>query len=218
MIDKMITLEEVKKYQKGIRGPIGKLLDNIFRFVPFLAIKWNISANMVTVLALVLDLIAVLFMFQGWFFFAGVLVLLSYVGDISDGTVARYERVHRNLTKKGYGQFLDEVLGIIGFTAVVFALGYTTGNEWLGFAAMLAIFMMNVTTAEAKLAIPSKKSISAKLQNHRFKDKFQIGFTCDVQRTLIALAIITQSYLLLLLFTGLGTLLWVSKFWMYRNQ
>ena len=219
-----ITLDRVKKYQKGIRGPIGKLLDNWFRFVPYFAIKHGISANMVTAIALVLDLCAVVLMFQGWFFFAGILVLLSYVGDISDGTVARYNNAKRLRPnqpvppKKGYGQFLDEVLGVIGFTAVVFALGYTTGNEWLGFAAMLAIFMMNLTTAEAKLAIPTKKSISDKLQNHRFKDKFQIGFTCDVQRTLIALAVITQSYLLLLLFVVLGTLLWLSKFWVYRDQ
>ncbi len=219
-----ITLEEVKLYQKSIRGPIGKLLDSWFRFIPYFAIKYGISANLITVLALVLDLCAVWLMFQGWFLLAGILVLLSYVGDISDGTVARYKRAKKLRPnqlappKKGYGQFLDEVLGVIGFTAVIFALGYTTGNEWLGFTAMIAIFMMNVTTAEAKLAIPNKKSISDKLQNHRFKEKFQIGFTCDVQRTLIALAVITQSYLLLWLFVILGTLLWVSKFWIYRNQ
>lgn len=225
----MNTINEVKEYQKSIRGPIGKLLDNWFRFVPYFAIKWGFSANLVTFFALLLDVGAVFLMLNGWYFSAAVCVLLSYIGDISDGTIARYE-IARQLRpykkpylcvpsfKKGYGQFLDETLGAIGFAAVVFTLGYTTGNEWLGFAALIAIFMMNITTAEAKLAIPTKKSISEKFQNHRFKDKFQIGFTCDIQRTLIALAIIFQSNIFLWLFVILGNLLWLSKFWIYRNQ
>lgn len=208
-----VTIDEVKSYQKGIRGPIGKLLDKLFLFVPYLAINYGISANSITVAALVLDLLAVALILKGWMLLAGVLVLLSYVGDISDGTVARYEN-----KGKGYGQFLDEVLGVIGFTAVVLALGLHFDMPWLGLAAMVGIFMMNLTTAEAKLAIKNKKQISEKLQSHRFKDRFQIGFTCDVQRTLVAVAVAMSSMILLLLFVIGANLLWLSKFVIYRNQ
>jgi phosphatidylglycerophosphate synthase len=206
-----VTIDEVKSYQKGARGPIGKFLDKVFLFVPYLAINYGISANVITFCALILDLLAVAFILKGWTLLAGVLVLLSYIGDISDGTVARYEN-----KGKGYGQFLDEVLGVIGFTLVVFALGLHFDMPWLGLAAMVGIFMMNVTTAEAKLAIKNKKEISERLQAHRFK--FQIGFTCDVQRTLVALAVMLSSTVLLFIFALGANLLWLSKFWIYRKH
>jgi len=212
------SISEVKQYEKKIRGPIGKLLDNVFRFVPYWAIKSKVSANSVTALAFALDLTAVVLILNEWYLFAGVLVLLSYVGDISDGTVARYEREVLNKPSKGYGSFLDEVLGTIGFALVVLFTGLCIGPPWLGLYAMIGIFMMNITTAEAKLAIPNKKEISAKLQRHRFENKYQIGFTCDIQRTLVALAVMFQSLTLLLLFAMAANALWILKFWIYRNH
>jgi len=215
----MVIIDEIKSYQKGIRGPIGKLLDKLFLFVPWLAINMKISANLITLIALTLDMAAVSFILEGWLIPAGILILLSYVGDISDGTIARYEKDKGLKPKdKSYGQFLDEVLGVIGFTAIVLALGIYFDMLWLGLAAMIGIFMMNLTTAEAKLSIKNKERISSKLQNHRFKNKFQLGFTCDVQRTIVVLAVIFSSVVLLLIFAILGNLLWLSKFWMYRNQ
>jgi len=212
------SISDVEQYEKKIRGPIGKLLDSIFRFVPYWAIKFKISANSVTALAFALDLTAIVLILNGWFLFAGILVLLSYVGDISDGTVARYEREVLKKPKKGYGAFLDEVLGTIGFSLIVLFTGLSMGIPWLGLTAMVGIFMMNITTAEAKLGIPNKNEISAKLQRHRFEDKYQIGFTCDVQRTLVALAVVFHSWILLLLFVMAANALWILKFWVYRNH
>lgn len=214
-----VSFKEVKSYQKKIRGPIGKLLDTIFRWVPWLAINNNISANMITFLSLVLDFLAVAFILKGWFIYAGILVMLSYIGDISDGTIARYQKQNGLLrVDKGYGPYLDEVLGVIGFSAIVLALGFHFDTPLLAIASLIGILMMNITTAEAKLAIKNKQQISKKLQNHRFKDKYQLGFTCDMQRTFIAIAVMIPSVIMLALFAIAANAFWLLKFWVYRNE
>jgi phosphatidylglycerophosphate synthase len=207
-----VPWSEIKKYQKPVRGPVGKLLDRLFWFVPYLAVNGGLSANMVTVLAFLFDIIAAWAILNGSYILAAVLIMLSYVGDISDGTVARYWK-----NKKGYGQYLDEVLGTIGFSFIVLALGLSFDRPWLALASMFAILMMNITTAEAKLAIPEKKKISQDLQNKMGSKKYQIGFTCDIQRTIVALASLFHIWPLLLLFAFLGNGLWLSKFWFYRK-
>jgi phosphatidylglycerophosphate synthase len=195
-----------------VRGPVGKLFDKIFWFVPYIAVNGGISANLVTLLAFLLDIMAAVLIAEGWFITAGIFVLLSYVGDISDGTVARYWG-----TKKGYGKYLDEVLGTVGFSLVVLSTGLAFDKPWLALTSLVAIMMMNITTAEAKLSIPEKKKISQNLQNKMGSKKYQIGFTCDVQRTMVALAILFQFWPLLLLFAFLGNIMWILKFWIYRK-
>ena len=188
-------------------------------FFSIFFIKLRISPNTITFLSLVSDGIVVYLMYLQKWIIAGLLVNLALILDCSDGEVARYYRSkEKNPTEKKYGSYLDEVLGTIGFTAVVFFAGYFMGKIWLGLFAMFGLFMVILTSLTAQIEFPQKKEIAKKFEEGLFGNrKGRIGFTCAAQRILVSLGVIFSSIHLLFLFGVLCHTFYLFKFWIYRK-
>ena len=73
-------------------------------------------------------------MYTSSWVFAGILIYLAAVLDCCDGEIARYWQSREEDPKETkYGGYLDEILGTIGFTLVIFFTGYFLGKPILGF-------------------------------------------------------------------------------------
>ncbi len=218
----MSLYREIKSHQKGPEKS-GYLMYYVYRkisvFFSIFFIKLRISPNTITFLSLVSDGIVVYLMYLQKWIIAGLLVNLALILDCSDGEVARYYRSkEKNPTEKKYGSYLDEVLGTIGFTAVVFFAGYFMGKIWLGLFAMFGLFMVILTSLTAQIEFPQKKEIAKKFEEGLFGNrKGRIGFTCAAQRILVSLGVIFSSIHLLFLFGVLCHTFYLFKFWIYRK-
>ena len=188
--------------------------------VSALSIKLGFSANYITFLSMVADFLVVYLMYIGAWVWAGILVHLAPILDCSDGEVARYNRAHtENPKETRYGGYLDEVLGTIGFTLVIFFAGYLMNNLWAGFFAMFGLFMVLVTSLTALNLFKNKKEIAQNFEKGIFGNlKGRIGFGFGIQRLIISLAVIFQSVWVLWAFAVLANAFWILKFWLYRNQ
>lgn len=189
-------------------------------FFSALFIKLRFSANFVTFLSLISDFLVVYLMYIGSWVWAGILVHLAPILDCSDGEVARYHRAHiKNPKETHYGGYLDEVLGTIGFTLVIFFAGYLMGHLWIGFFAMFGLFMVLVTSLTAQNLFKNKKEIAKNFEKGLFGSlKGRIGFGFGVQRLIVSLAVIFHSADILLIFAFFANAFWILKFWIYRNQ
>ena len=183
-------------------------------------VKLGFSANFVTLLSLVSDLVAIYMMYLSNWISAGILVYLASVLDCSDGEVARYHRAKQESPpEKHFGGYLDEVLGTIGFTLVIFFAGYFMGFPWIGFFAMFGMFMVLISSMTAQIEFPEKKKIAREFEQKLFGSlKGRIGFSYVAQRMMVALAVIFAVPLLLFIFGVLANLFWIFKFLVYRNQ
>ena len=137
------------------------------------------------------------------------------------GEVARYN--NQNIEEEGhtkkYGGYLDEVLGMVGFSTVIFFTGYLMGNFWIGCAAVFGLFMMVVTSLTAQNLFKNKKQLAQNYERKLFgKLKGRIGFGFGIQRIIISLAILFYSSGILLLFAIMANAFWILKFWVYRRQ
>jgi phosphatidylglycerophosphate synthase len=183
-------------------------------------VKIGASANFITLLSLFADLYAIYLMYANSWIFAGILVYLAAILDCSDGEVARYwKSKEENPRETKYGGYLDETLGTIGFTLVIFATGYFLNNPVWGFVAMYGLFMVLITSLSAQVEFPKKKEVARELQDKVFgKFKGRIGFSNVVQRMIITFAVIFQSINILVIFAIATNLFWMLKFYVYRNQ
>ena len=183
-------------------------------------VKIGASANFVTLLSLFADLYAIYLMYTSSWVFAGILIYLAAVLDCCDGEIARYWKSREEDPKETkYGGDLDEILGTIGFTLVIFFTGYFLGKPILGFVAMYGLFMVLITSLSAQIEFPRKKEVARDLQDRVFgKFKGRIGFSNVVQRMIITFAVIFQSVNLLFIFAVATNLFWILKFYIYRNQ
>ena len=181
----------------------------------------RISANMVTFLGLILDGVTILLILEGKWIMAGVLVQLYISWDNSDGEVARYNlKNHRAPTGRNYGEFLDELFGLIGFYFIILFIGFST-SLWAGILASYALLVLNFSSVLSTSLFPKGK-MQKKTQDKfskilGFSVKGQIGFTAEVQRTIISLALFFHTPVFLwIYFVGAVTLLLV-KLRVYRN-
>lgn len=188
-------------------------------FFSWFFVKIKASANFVTFFSLIADFFVVYLMSIGQFILAGIFVNLAIILDCSDGEVARFYRLYnKDKPKKHYGGYLDETLGTIGFTLVVFFAGYFMGNIWLGLFAMFGLFMVIVSSAISEIEFPEKKEIVKKFENSLIGNiKGRIGFSNGIQRLLVSIAVIFSSIYLLGLFAILANLFWILKYWVYRK-
>ncbi len=218
----MSLYREIKSHQKGPEKS-GYLMHYIYRkisvFFSIFFIKLRVSPNFITFLSLVSDVVVIYLMYLQRWVLAGILVNLALVFDCSDGEVARYYKSkEKNPIEKKYGSYLDEVIGTIGFTTVVFFAGYFMGGFWVGLFAMFGLFMVILTSLTAQIEFPQKREIAKKFEESLFGNlKGRIGFTCAAQRILVSLAVIFSSIHLLFLFGVLCHAFYLLKFWLYRN-
>ncbi len=190
-------------------------------FLSTFFIKLKFSANFITFLSLLADFLVIYLMYTGNWILAGILVHLAPILDCSDGEVARYyiPNFKKGGYKKKYGGYLDEVLGTIGFSLVIFFAGYLMGNFWVGFVAMFGLFMMVITSSTAKNTFKNKKQLAKNFEKNLFGNlKGRIGFSFGVQRLIISLAILFYWSQILFLFAILANAFWILKFWVYRKQ
>ena len=121
--------------------------------------------------------------------------------------------------EKHYGGYLDEVLGTISFTLLVFFAGYFMNAPEIGFFAMFGLAMVIITSQAAQIEFPNKKEIARNFEENIFgKLKGRIGFPCAAQRILVSISVIFSSTLILLIFGILMHLFYILKFWIYRNH
>jgi phosphatidylglycerophosphate synthase len=218
----MGTYTDIKKLQQNAE------IDDYINFYFFrrisvffsvVFVKLKLSANFVTLLSLLSDFFVIYLMFLNHWIIAGVLVNLALILDSSDGEVARYYRSKmKRPPQTKYGGFLDETLGTIGFSLVIFFVGYFMGSLWLGFAAMFGLLMTMVTSLCARLEFPNQRKITKKIEENIFgKLKGRIGFNCAIQRLIVSIAAIFSSQIILLIFAILINLFWLMKYWIYRK-
>lgn len=190
-------------------------------FISAIFIKLRFSANFVTILSMLADFLVIYQMYLGNWVLAGILVHLGPILDCCDGEIARYHIPNFKETgyKKKYGGYLDEVLGTIGFTLIIFFAGYFIGNIWIGFFAVFGMFMILVTSLTAQNLFENKKELAKKFEEGIFgKLKGRIGFSFGVQRLIISLAVFFYSSIILLFFVIVANAFWIFKFWLYRKQ
>lgn len=223
----MSLYQDIKKHQKGVEGSSGYLMAWTYRkvsiFFSMLFIKLRFSPNFITFLSMVSDFVVIYLMYLGHWIWAGILVNLAVTLDCCDGEVARYyndqkKKKGEKVERKYYGGYLDEVLGIIGFTLVVFFAGYFIEGWQLGFFAVFGLFLLLITSLTSTVEFPQKKEIAKKFEEGLFgKLKGRIGFSCPMQRMLISLAVIFSSKFLLVLFGVIAYMMVLLKFWLYRK-
>ena len=160
----MGVYSDIKKLQKSAADD-DYLVFYIYRkisvFFSVLSVKFGVSANFVTFLSLLADFMVIYLMYLRMWILAGLFVQLAIILDCSDGEVARYN-ISKGKSKPGkrYGGYLDEVLGTIGFTSVIFFTGYFLGSTWIGLFAMFGMFMILVSSATAAIEFESKKQVA----------------------------------------------------------
>lgn len=222
----MGVYSEIKKFKKSLEDD-DYIAYYFYRKLsaPFstLFVKLRFSANFVTVLGFLADIIAIYFMFTQQWIVAAVLIQLAVIWDHSDGEVARYwNSKKKNPERKYYGQFLDDALGTVSFVLVVFFAGYVMNEFWIGFAAMFGLFMTIATAAMTSSIFPNKDEISKKAEQKLVgKRRGRIGFSSTIQRIIVTLVVLFGAFVLgqyiLLAFAILINAFWIMKFWVYRK-
>lgn len=189
-------------------------------YFSLISIKLWFSANFVTFLSLLADFLVIYCMYAGNWILAAILVHLAPILDCSDGEVARYHIKDFKKTgyAKHYGGYIDEVLGTIGFSLVIFFAGYLMGSLWIGFAGMFGLFMILVTSLTAQNLFEKKKEIAKNFEKKFFGNlKGRIGFGFGIQRLIISLGVFFYSSNILLFFAIVANAFWIMKFWLYRK-
>ncbi len=218
----MNLYNEIKSFQKGPEKS-GYLMHHIYRraspIFSVIFIKLKFSPNLVTFLSMISDFFVVYLMYIQQWVFAGILVNLGIILDCCDGEMARYYNSKEKEPKnKKFGAYLDEVLGTIGFTSIIFFAGYFMEEIWIGLFGMYGLFMVLVTSLTADKEFPNKKEIAKNFEKSLFGElKGRIGFSCAAQRLLVSIAVLFSSHIMLLIFGILCHLFYIIKFWIYRN-
>jgi len=219
----MIPLNELKKFQKPVEED-DYFTSRIYRkfsiFLSWVFVNIKVNANIVTLLGLILDIITLYFIYNGLWIIAGILVQLFIIWDCVDGEVARYNRnKQKNKEIKNYGAFLDEMLGLMIFYFIILLIGVYT-NIYAGIIAAYSMILLNLSAVLATHLFP-KKEISKEIQTKIIKNKKikgKLGFSADIQRTLISLALFFHSSIFLWIYSAGALSLVLIKFYIYRNK
>jgi phosphatidylglycerophosphate synthase len=177
---------------------------------------------MVTLISFFSEIITLMLIFNENWITAGILVLLFISLDNSDGEVARYNiKFNKEKSGKKYGEFLDDMLGVIIFYFIILAVGYHT-SFIAGIAASYSMILLNFS-AGLSTALFRKNKIQKITQDKLLKRikislNGKIGFTAEVQRILIAAALIFSTALFLWIYFFGAMILIAIKFIVYRNE
>jgi len=221
----MVSIKELKKFQKPKEFDdffTSRIYRRISIFLSWFFINIGIGANMVSFLGLILDLVTVYFVFAEHWIVAGILVQLFIVWDCVDGEIARYTRSRqKRQSNKKYGYFLDELLGLMGFYFIILLAG--AGTDFVaGILASYALLLLNFSSVTAGSVFESKK-IAKQAQGgfekmFGLKIKGRLGFTADIQRTLISLVLFFHTAFFLWVYFVGAMVLVAIKFWVYRKE
>lgn len=192
--------------------------------------KTNIHPTHLNLSGLGIDIIAGIFFFFGsWIYLiiGGLLVQVALLIDRMDGQLARAKGVASK-----YGQLLDEGLGVVGMSAIFLGAigGYfnKTGHVWVwyvGFAGLIGLLMMNLFAHLSKEIYGKNNKAGQKIRdklNKKLKNNFHprlFAFSADIQRGSMSLSgFINYAPLFLWVFSILGNLYWIARFFVYKNR
>jgi phosphatidylglycerophosphate synthase len=234
----MGELEKIKKLQNGGDFLNDKLYHPLSKYFVYFFIKLDIKPNAVTLLGFLFDIIAMVLILQKkseLLFIASILVVLSFVMDTCDGTLARYNAL-KNLPiqKKKFGAWLDETLGVTGQFLILFSIvlridNPTFGVIFFGFLAVLGLFMMNFTAVLSENLFGSEKEKLSKSVKDKLKTRVRkilgitidprvFAFSADMQRTSTAILLMINPILVLYLFSFIGNFYWIIRYIIYRKK
>lgn len=133
--------------ERNFRTGYARLVRRLSIRLTWLLLHTRLSANQVTVLAVLVGLAGALLLAWSdfWPLVIGLVLLqLSFVLDFSDGEIARYQAIQRGATTGAGGAFLDWIGHYYIPAAMAAALAYgaftANGHDWLLLAALVIVF------------------------------------------------------------------------------
>ncbi|MCX6711564.1 MAG: CDP-alcohol phosphatidyltransferase family protein [Candidatus Woesearchaeota archaeon] len=218
----MVSISELRKTQhpKSQQDFYVKHIYRKFSIIfTWFFVNLGISANIVTVISFLFDVLAVYLVFKNSLILAAIAIQFGIILDVVDGEVARYNNSIKKLKEpKKFGAYLDEVLGVIGFATAIFAFCYIKQEYWLGFAAIIALVMMNLTSAISSSLFTTGKSNINEFKKSLFGNLSDaIAFGMTPQRAFITLAFLLDNIYFIWFFTIVGNFYWIIRFKFYKN-
>lgn len=124
--------------------------------------NFGVTANMVTVLAFVIGLAAVIAIASGLYWLGLVLILVSRLGDGLDGMVARHTQ------KTDFGGYLDIVLdfGFYGLVPLGFVLADPASNALAG-AVLILSFYVNGASFLAYAVMAERRGLTTEARGEK---------------------------------------------------
>jgi phosphatidylglycerophosphate synthase len=135
--------------ERNFRTVYAKPIRRISIRFTWLLLHTRLSANQVTVLAILIGIAGALLLAWSdfWPLVIGLVLLqLSFVLDYSDGEIARYQAMQRGETTGAGGAYLDWIGHYYVPATMTAALAYgaftVSGRDWLLLAAMVVVFSL----------------------------------------------------------------------------
>jgi len=198
----------------------------ISKFFSWFFVHFTLCAEFIALLTPIIDSLTIFVIYKGYWIVAAILVELSLIADSADGEVARFRATidkKRTPQQNAFGAYMDSMAGVLIFPLVIFAAGYFMGNLLLGLLTMLSFLLLNLSTANSYI-FPNKEKKSKSLQQGflgRIKKKLHIrgvvGFTGDIQKHVIALALLFKTTIFLWIYLVIAILLVLIKLYIYRK-
>ncbi|GEM_PF-2433848 len=199
----------------------------ISKFFSWFFAHFTLCAECVALLTPIIDILTIALIYNGYWIWAAVFVELSLIMDSADGELARFRAtlVKRTDKQNQFGKYMDSMAGVIIFPLVIFSAGYFMGDLLLGLLTMLSFCLLNLSTANAGWYFEDKENKSKQIQKSGFIGKLKsrfgvrgvVGFTGDIQKHVIALALLFQTVIFLWVFFIVSMILVIIKFWAYRK-
>jgi phosphatidylglycerophosphate synthase len=135
--------------ERNFRSVYAKPIRRISIRFTWLLLHTRLSANQVTVLAILIGIAGALLLAWSdfWPLVIGLVLLqLSFVLDYSDGEIARYQATQRGETTGAAGAYLDWIGHYYVPATMTAALAYgafkVSGHDWLLLAALVVVFSL----------------------------------------------------------------------------
>ena len=198
--------------------PLSKVISWIF-------VHFSVCAELLALFTPVIDLITIYWIASGNWVLAAIFVEVSLLFDSADGEVARFRATIKKRTEQqnAYGSYMDSMAGVLIFPIVIFTAGLSMENMLVGLLTMLSFCLINLSAGYG-LLFPNKKEKSKSIQEGilgRIKKKLGIrgtvGFSGDIQKHIIALALLFQTTIFLWIYFGLAMAVVLAKFYLYRK-
>jgi len=199
--------------------PISKIFSWFFS-------HFTLCAECIALLTPLVDILTIVLIYNDLWIFAAIFVELSLIMDSADGEVARFRatKIKRTEKQNQFGGYMDSMAGVLVFPLVIFSAGYFLGDLLVGLLGMLSFCLLNLSTANAGSYFKNKEKRSKEIQSgflgkikSRLRIKGVVGFTGDIQKHIIALALLFKSVLFIWLFIIIAITLVLMKFWIYRK-
>ena len=197
----------------------------ISKFFSWTFVHFTLCAEFIALLTPLIDLVTIYSISNGNWILAAILVEFSLIMDSADGEVARFRATIKERTEQqnAYGSYMDSMAGVILFPLVIFVAGLSMGNMLVGLLTMLSFFLVNLSAGYASI-FSSKKKKSKMIQEDilgKIKKKLGIrgvvGFSGDIQKHMIALALFFQTVVFLWIYFGLAMSIVLVKFYLYKK-